>query len=245
MLFHIGCTGRSGSVHVHRMLTRMGVRSLHEKASERPFEGKPLKFVERNPKVFQRYEGTVGWAWDINCPKLVDRAIYKFHMVRDPLTFLRSAVTHDDSLFDTVEKAIGTARVRSNPDPDLVKLTRAVNYWLGYLETFGKDRTILRVEEMTQGEESLATFCRTVGFPIEITRLAETPAKPVNSRRNKPGYNDMAVSLLNEKFPKLFDELMTAREQVGYGSPIPASAWDDTDGADVGIEADAEYAEAD
>lgn len=217
--FHIGCTGRSGSVYVHRMLTRMGIRSLHEKASERPFEGKPLAFVQRSPRMFQLYDGTIGWQWDINCQKLVNQALYKFHLVRDPVLFLRSAVTHDDSLYDMVERVIGTDRVRPSNNYHLTKISRAVNYWLGFLDTFSPGRTLLRVEEFHHGGAALDTFCRTCGFPPEVKKLAVMPAKPVNSRMKSDSYDADAAGKLQKAFPDLFDELMAARETVGYAAP--------------------------
>lgn len=217
MLFHIGCTGRSGSVYAHQMLTQMGVRSLHEKASERPFKGRHLGWVQANPLIFQRYEGTIGWQWDIDCPKLVDAALYQFFMVRDPAEFIKSATTHDDSLFDRVEAKIGTEFVRPGSDPEALKVTRAANYWIGYLDKFLPGRTLLYVEDFASGGKSLETFCHTVGLPLEITELAQPKKDRINTRAEAPNYQADALTILREQHTDVFDVLMSRREEIGYG----------------------------
>jgi len=216
MLFHIGCTGRSGSVYVHKVITQMGIPVLHEKQSERPFADKPLIYVARNPKIFQFYRGTIGWQWDIDCKKLVSQAIYKFHLVRDPIFFLKSAITHDDSLYDKVEPHIGRSYVRDKLSDTENKLTRAANYWMGYLDTFGRNRKILKVEDFCQGGESLTTFSQIIGIPVEVTQLAVIKSSNINTRNLDTGYNENALNILQASAPDVFAVLMKRREELGY-----------------------------
>lgn len=220
MKFHIACTGRSGSVYAHRLINQLGLRSLHEKVSERPFKGRSLSYVEKNPKVFQLYDGTVGWRWDIGCPKLVAAAEHKFFMTRDPLSFLPSAVTHDDGVFDAVERAIGRKYIDKRLSGAPLKVSRAANYWLGYIDHFSSQRHHLFVEAFRLGGKSLKLFADVIGLPEAVLVLAEDMKTDVNSRRTLEAYMPDAPEILQRTAPQVFDALLAARSELGYGNEI-------------------------
>jgi hypothetical protein len=216
MLFHIGSTGRSGSVFAYQMLLQMGIPTIHEKESERPFSDRKLKWVQTNPDVFHMYKGTIGWRWDLLFPKLVAEAEHKFYMVRDPVEFIKSAVTHVDGLFDQVEERLGTKYVRAARNRQAYKVTRAANYWLSYFENFSPGRKILQVETFKHGGAALEEFCNTVGIPTAVTELARPKKERINSRLRNKEYSANAVDVLLDVAPDIYDLFMQKRAVVGY-----------------------------
>lgn len=195
---------------------QMGLPTLHEKVSERPFVNKPLRWVARNPRIFSHYKGTIGWRWDIDCPALTKTALYQFFLARDPVKVLDSAVTHSDGLFTLVEKKIGVRYKHDFEQEGDKLLSRAANYWLGYVENFAKNRILLKVEEFHRGGRALDEFCEVVGIPREIKALAVPLRQRINTRAKSETYMPSSIERLQTIDPETYDRVMEERRRLGY-----------------------------
>ncbi len=215
--FHVSCCGRSGSKYLALALNTMGISTLHEMGNDWPFEqSKGIKFFAENPALFTNYRGIVGWKWSILTPKYAERFPVQFHMVRHPLSAIESATTHADSLFNQVENALGKPDFISSNDENVIRLGRAINYWINYNQKFAKDKTIFCVEEFKNGTKTVDNFLNMIEAPTNPSALLESLSTNVNSRPNATKRVGCSWELINKHYPSQKKVLIEMAEKYGY-----------------------------
>jgi hypothetical protein len=203
----------------------MGFSVLHESNKTWPIEAnKGICIFEDNKTWFDNYDGIIGWKWALLTPQYAATFPVQFHLVRDPLMAIQSAMTHSDSLFKNVEKHLGYPEsIPPNADKKLIKLTRAINYWIRYNEVIGKNKCILQVETFKPQGKSLTLFCEKTNSSLSAGSLISQLPTNINTRqtrfpfaRLKRSRFKLTWALLEKHFPKELKTLDKMKALYGY-----------------------------
>ncbi|WP_444931471.1 hypothetical protein ACJJIF_06750 [Microbulbifer sp. SSSA002] len=216
--FHISCCGRSGSKYVAAALRNMGFAVLHEMGDDWPFpKERGIKYIAQNRNIFRNYDGIVGWKWSLLTPRYAESFNLQFHMVRNPISAIESATTHADSLFTQVERHLGKADFLTGDEPiELVRLGRAINYWLRYNSEFAQGKPILKVEDFSIAGSTFVTFCEMVGGSKMAGELLDFLPKDVNARKDAKRRVSLSWEKLDEHFPQQASLVRGMAEKYGY-----------------------------
>ncbi|WP_173931794.1 hypothetical protein [Chelativorans sp. Marseille-P2723] len=216
--FHISCCGRSGSKYVARALSSMGISVLHEMGDDWPFPQKlGIKYIAANPRLFANYDGLIGWKWSLLTPKYAAKKAVQFHLVREPVKAIESATTHLDSLFKFIESKLGEPDfIPEGADNAVIRLGRAVNYWLRYNRAFGREKILLRLEDFTSKGQSSTLFCEAIGANPAATKLIDNLPSNINARPAATRRVPASWERIEELFPSKLAELREMAAEYGY-----------------------------
>lgn len=221
--FHISCCGRSGSKYLAKAIRNMGISIIHEMGDDWPIDRSfGVKYFAANPRKFDNFFGIVGWKWALLTPKYASTFEVQFHMVRHPLLAIESATTHADSLFTQIESKLGSPRSLPKGTPeDMVRLGRAINYWIRYNQKFSTNKTLLRVEEFTENGASADLFCSLIDAPKEPIELLSSVSTSTNSRPKALRRVRLDWAMLEANFSPETTTLRRLLDEYGYETAPP------------------------
>jgi|GEM_PF-3164564 len=201
----------------------MGFSVIHEMGDDWPIEiDEGVSFFASNPRVFANYDGIVGWKWSLLTPRYAERFPIQIHLVRHPVGAIESATTHADSLFTSIERRLkAPSFIDDSLSEEMVRLGRAVNYWIEYNKTIGEGKRTIRLEDFRPGGDSANIFCELTGTPTEAQQLiagvsTATNARPEAKRRVKTSWE-----ILDAVFPE--QAAILKEMAVGYGYEVASA----------------------